>query len=80
MKLKESRLLGSGAVLLCVVSGVSKVLQSSEIACPLKNAASQTNKTCILSYNTVKTSILQVKKYTTCNNKFDILISQYKVT
>jgi len=55
VKLKESRLLGSGAVL-CVVSGVSKVLQSSEIsACPLKNTASQTSKTCIFSYTTVKT-------------------------
>jgi len=42
MKLKESRLLTSGAVL-CVVSGVSKVLQSFEIsAYPLKNIASQT--------------------------------------
>jgi len=45
MKLKESRLLRSGAVLLCVVSGVSKILQSSEIsAYPLKNVASQTRR------------------------------------
>jgi hypothetical protein len=50
MKLKESRLPGSGAVLLCVVAGVSKVLHSFEIsACPLKNAASQTSKTCTFS-------------------------------
>jgi hypothetical protein len=45
MKCKESRLLGSGAVLLCVVSGVSKVLQSFEISTyPLKNIASQTRR------------------------------------
>jgi len=43
MKLKESRLLRSGAVLLCLVSGVLKIIQSSEIsAYPLKNIASQT--------------------------------------
>jgi len=43
MKLKESRLLRSGAVLLYVVSGVSKVLQFFETsAYPLKNIASQT--------------------------------------
>jgi hypothetical protein len=45
MKLKESWLLGIGAVWLCVVSGVSKVLQSFEIsAYPLKNVASQTRR------------------------------------
>jgi len=79
MKLKELRLLRSGAVLLCAVSGVSKALQSCKISAhSLNNATSQIRRPAyIFNYTTGKTSMLQVQKYATCNNKLIIVISQH---